>query len=300
MCILAHGKHRLMELCCDNETGTRRDLYAVDLPDTLHSVPTSMPQGQAMLVVGHPGHELRVHGWLESAKPIVMVLTDGSGHRGISRLASTTALLTRAGASAGSVYGRLTDAALYRALLDRDTALFVGLVEELADAIINHRITIVAGDEAEGYNPTHDVCRLIIDAAVAIARSPLRDPIANLSFLLMDRPGKFARTGATPTAQIVLDDSTLERKIAAARRYPEMSGEVEHALTMWGAEAFRVEAFRRVPDGELWGPAEAPPFYEQYGQEQVRAGKYAEVIRYDQHIRPLADALGARALRQAS
>jgi hypothetical protein len=258
-----------------------------------------MPHGAAMLVVGHPGHELRVHGWLESAKPIVMVLTDGSGHHGTPRLASTSTVLAHAGATAGSVFGRWSDAALYRAVLDRDTALFVGLVEELAAAIVHHHVTVVVGDDAEGYNPTHDVCRMIIDAAVALARVPLREPIANLAFMLMDRPGLVGR-GHAARSQVVLDDAALERKIAAALRYPEMAGEVAQARKTWGDEAFRVEAFRRVSDGELWAPEDAPPFYEQYGRQQVRAGKYAEVIRYDQHIRPLADALSARALRQAS
>ena len=252
-----------------------------------------------MLVVGHPGHELRVHGWLESAKPIVMVLTDGSGHHGTSRLRSTATVLTQAGATAGSVFGRWSDAALYRALLDRDTAFFVALVEELAGAIVHHRVTVVAGDDAEGYNPTHDVCRLIVDAAVALARSPMREPMANLAFMLMDRPGQVGR-GHAARSQVVLDDAALERKIAAALDYPEMAGEVAHALKTWGDEAFRVEAFRRVSAGELWAPGDAPPFYEQYGRQQVQAGKYAEVIRYDEHIRPLADALSARTLRQAS
>lgn len=252
-----------------------------------------------MLVVGHPGHELRVHGWLESAKPVVMVLTDGSGHHGTSRLGSTATVLSQAGATAGSVFGRWPDAALYRAVLDRDTAFFIGLVEELAGAIVHHRVTVVAGDDAEGYNPTHDVCRLIIDAAVALARSPLREPMANLAFALMDRPDQ-VRRGRAARSQVVLDDAALERKIAAALRYPEMAGEVTYARKTWGDEAFRVEAFRRVSDSELWAPADASPFYEQYGQQQVQAGKYAEVIRYDQHIRPLADALSARALRQAS
>jgi hypothetical protein len=262
-------------------------------------MPTSMPKGAAMLVVGHPGHELRVHGWLESARPVAMVLTDGSGHHGRSRLGSTTTVLTDAGATAGSIFGRLSDAALYRAVLDRDTALFVGLVEELAGAIVQHRVTVVAGDDAEGYNPTHDVCRLIIDAAVALARWSQPEPISNLAFMLMDRPGQVGH-GPAPRAQVVLDAAALERKMAAALRYPEMAGEVAYARKTWGDEAFRVEAFRRVSDGELWAPGDAPPFYEQYGRQQVQAGKYAEVIRYDEHIRPLAHALSARALRQAS
>ena len=30
------------------------------------------------LIVGHPGHELRVHAWLGLARPVVSVLTDGT------------------------------------------------------------------------------------------------------------------------------------------------------------------------------------------------------------------------------
>jgi len=164
---------------------------------------------------------------------------------------------------------------------------------------VHHRVTVVAGDDAEGYNPTHDVCRLIVDAAVALARSPMREPMANLAFMLMDRPGHVGR-GQAARCQVVLDDAALGRKITAAMDYPEMAGEVAHALKTWGDDAFRVEAFRRVSDGELWAPGDAPPFYEQYGRQQVQAGKYADVIRYDEHIRPLADALSARTLRQAS
>jgi len=160
-------------------------------------------------------------------------------------------------------------------------------------------VTVVAGDDAEGYNPTHDVCRMVVDAAVALARCSQPEPIANLAFMLMDRPGHVGPGHAT-RVQVALDAAALERKIAAALRYPEMAGEVAYARKTWGDDAFRIEAFRRVSTGELWAPGDAPPFYEQYGRQQVEAGKYAEVIRYDEHIRPLASALTARALRQAS
>jgi hypothetical protein len=59
----------------------------------------------AALVVAHPGHELRVHHWLELTRPFVIVLTDGSGHSGQSRLASTTRVLAAAGARPDSRRG---------------------------------------------------------------------------------------------------------------------------------------------------------------------------------------------------
>src|SRR5439155_2029574 len=85
---------------------------------------------RAALVVAHPGHELRVHGWLERARPLTFVLTDGSASTGRPRLDSTTVVLTRVGARPGSIYGRFSDAAFYQALLAYRFDEFDHLVDE--------------------------------------------------------------------------------------------------------------------------------------------------------------------------
>ena len=46
----------------------------------------SQPKASAALILGHPGHELRVYGWTRSIRPLTFVITDGSGASGISRL----------------------------------------------------------------------------------------------------------------------------------------------------------------------------------------------------------------------
>jgi hypothetical protein len=240
-----------------------------------------------------------VHGWLVAAKPTVMVLTDGSGHTGVSRLPSSAALVERAGATAGSIFGRFTDAEVYRALLERRTSVFADLVEEVAEAIVDRQIAIVAGDDAEGFNPTHDVCRLVIDAAVRVARVRAGRPILNLAFVLMDAPETAPRSGSTSSTH-ALSDSALERKLHAALGYPEMALEVAAARERWGDEAFRIESFRHVRDGEVWAPAGEAPYYERFGRQRVDEGTYREVISYEEHLRPLADLLRARALREAS
>src|SRR2546429_9031484 len=122
-----------------------------------------------VLFIVHPCHELLVHGWVELAKPLVFVLTDGSGRTNQSRLKSTTEILNQTGAKLGCIYGRLTDRAAYSAILDRKFDVFIRLAKELAEAFIAQCIDYVAGDAAEGFSPTHDVCRLIINAAVKIA-----------------------------------------------------------------------------------------------------------------------------------
>src|SRR5688572_24645485 len=106
----------------------------------MHSAGAARP----VLIVGHPGLELRVFGWLMTTRPEVHVLTDGSGSDGAPRIESTTALLDRAGATRGSIYGRMTDREIYAAMLAGDHARFIALAEELAGCLLRREADFVA------------------------------------------------------------------------------------------------------------------------------------------------------------
>lgn len=249
----------------------------------------------ALLVVGHPGHELRVHAWIERARPTVCVLTDGSGSTGEGRLESTTRLLERAGARPGAVYGRLSDRAVYAAILDGEREVFLDLADELCAAILAEGATCVVGDAAEGYNPCHDVCRLVINAAVRMAVRACGAPIANLDFALVGAPDVGTADGAAPrpgSAHVELSEEALARKLAAAREYPEMAREVEAALERFGVAPFRHEVLRAVDtDDRLAWPADQTPFYERHGERRVAEGVYDRVLRFQEHVVPIAEAL---------
>jgi hypothetical protein len=244
----------------------------------------------AALVIGHPGHELRVHHWLERTRPIVFVLTDGSGRGGVSRLDATRDVLARTGSVPGELFGPLTDRACYDALLAGDVALFQDLARRLASALVAADIRQVASDAVEGYNPTHDVCQMLAAAAVDIAAAgaaPGRD-IAHVEFPLVGSPSPEEELADGDT-RLVLDDAALDRKIAAARAYPGLAGEVEAALRAHGREAFRVECLRRAcASPERPGDA---PFYEQHGARRVEEREYPAVVTLRDHVRPLARAL---------
>jgi len=243
------------------------------------------------LVVGHPGHELRVDAWLALAKPLTFVITDGSGTTGTGRIASTGAILRDAGGSCGSVFGALTDRAAYDAILARDVALFGDLSTAISLELVAHGITSVSGDGWEGYNPVHDVCRLVIDAAVALASQRSGRAIANWSFPLVGRPD-FVPPGEE-TRVVVLDEAAFARKLEKADRYRELAADVEWAFAEYGREAFRTEVLTRIAR-PAWDDARflhEKPFYEEHGESRVRAGKYAELIRYREHIVPIAEGL---------
>jgi hypothetical protein len=249
--------------------------------------------GRAALVVAHPGHELRVYGWLEQARPLVFVLTDGSGGSGVPRLASTVRLLEQTGAEPGDVIGRLSDRDLYDAILTHDHALFAALAAELAGAFVRSRVRFVAGDATDGYHPAHDACRLVTDAAVTIAQGQRGRPITNFAFPITGRPDAAPRDCRPDSLGLLLDDGAFDRKRATAEAYPEMLAEIDAAVAEFGWDAFRREVFFPVehPAGTV-APAE-PPYYEWYGAEQVRAGRYREVLRHDDHFRPLCRAVWA-------
>jgi len=246
------------------------------------------------LVIGHPGHELRVFHWLEMARPVVFVLTDGSGHLGHSRLPSTTRILDQVGASKGSFYGRLTDSEVYQAILSRDFDPFVELTLELARFLVDETVGYVAGDAAEGYNPTHDVCRLVIGAAVEMANRSGVNEVANFDFSLMGAD----RSAGNHEVRIELDDEAFARKMAAARSYSGLESEVNNAINSNPERAFRVERLGPVGNYGIIFRPDDKPYYETYGEKRVAAGKYNEVIRFREHVLPLAEALYQRVKRR--
>jgi len=251
-----------------------------------------------VLVVGHPGHELRVHAWMEMAHPTVCVLTDGSGHTGEGRLESTTRVIERTGARPGPVYGRMTDREIYGAILDQDLGLFCGLADELSDALVARGATCVVGDSAEGYNPSHDVCRLVINAAVRMASRARGAPIETFDFLLVGAPDASPDPLRDGSVDLALSDEALTRKVESAKGYPEMAYEVSTALERFGLAPFRHELLRAVDldDRFAWTP-EDKPFYERHGEKRVAEGVYDRVLRFREHVVPVAEALWSHSTR---
>jgi hypothetical protein len=255
-----------------------------------------MTEQRAILVIAHPGHELRVHGWLEAMVPAVWILTDGSGHTGRSRLDSTTRVLESAGAVQGPVYGSMSDADLYNTVLGFNHRPFLDLADNLAAAILHEQVDYIAGDAEEGYNPGHDICRLIINAAVQLVQHKSSKPIRNYDFTLVGPPDQCPEDLRDHSLRLNLDDEAFARKLSAARNYPELQAEVETALNGGRSNTenqFRVECLRPVNSHSLAirSLEDDPPYYEQYGEKQVKSGYYKQVLRYSKHMLPLARAL---------
>lgn len=307
--------------------------------------PRSYP-ARAALVVAHPSHELRLHGWLEQAQPYVCVLTDGGGRSGEPRLARTTEVLSRAGATQGAIYGRVSDLDVYAAILNGDADFFVPIVEELAEKLVEQRIEYVVGDAAEGYSVTHDICRVMIGAAVDMAERRYNHRVENFDFVVVGPPEECPDDLRDEAIWLKLDDDAFGRKVKAALGYtpklakdveaalagepfrgvlrfsqPQLAGEIDVEVSMsvragidsrpelkkqhqqlidgLPLDAYRVECLRPVDNeaGTHW-TMHNHPFYELYGEKLVAAGRYEKVIRYEEHMLPLAQAIRAKAERE--
>jgi hypothetical protein len=227
-------------------------------------------------------------------RPAVFVLTDGSGNHGKSRLASTTRILEELQATPGGVYGCMTDKQVYLGILENDVELFATIVEDIASALVENNTEVVAGDSIEGYNPTHDLCRVIIDCAVRLAACKTGRPVRNFTFPLTNQRLFEVNPAIEDVLRFPLDQHTFDRKLAAARRYSELNGDVEGALQDTGIESFQTEWLVPAKAITLTAPFKEPPFYEQYGEKQVSLGYYDRVLRYREHFLPLAESLRHR------
>jgi hypothetical protein len=235
-----------------------------------------------MVVVAHPGHELRVLDFIARTRPLVAVLTDGSASIGHSRLGHTLALLEEVGATPATVFGRFTDRNAYARLMSGDSSAFVAAALELSAMLGSHHVTAIATDAAEGYNPVHDVCRVL---AEAVAGSIHPAAPALFEFDLIGHP-----EGEGDGIRLGLDDAAFARKLDAIGRYTELAGEAQAAFDAYGVDAFRTEFLRRATPTILAPPSEIP-YYERVGDERVQQGRYSHVLRYGAHVRPVMAAL---------
>ncbi len=253
---------------------------------------------RSALVIAHPGHELRVYGWVVEARPQIHVLTDGSGSTGISRIPSTRSLAENIQATCGEIFPAGTDRELYQAMLKGNAPFFIALAERLAHSFAVRGTDFVGADAADGFNPAHDLCRAVVDLAITLAECSTGKPIANYQFRLADTKGGPAAAQDGDCLHCNLDDEVFTAKLRAAEGYSGLSEEVSRALDRVGRDYFRHEYLCPVKERFRFDGTEAP-YYEEVGQARIGTGDYASVIRRDTHIDPIIAALRDRSLKPA-
>ncbi len=220
------------------------------------------------------------------------VLTDGSGRASPSRLQHTTRVLTETGAAPGAIYGRLPDRALYDAILRGDHRAFADLARELARALLRDGIDYVVGDSLEHNILAHDVCRMLLGVAVELANRERDRPITIFEFVLMNSREPCVQGRCRAAWRQQLDIAAFQRKRAATESYAPIVSEADDFVARHGLGAFRIECLHPSAHmAALLEPPSGKPVYESHGETLVAAGVYQRLVRYDEHVRPLTDAL---------
>lgn len=265
-----------------------------------HGLADLISSQRCALAVAHPGHEIRVFGWMAANRPTISVLTDGSGHKGVPRLQSSAKLLADIGVPIGPIFGAYSDRQIYAHVLAKNADPFLRLADRLAGDWVKNRIDIVLGDACEGAIMAHDLWRAVIDRAVQLAARRRGCRIRNMAFSLKSDPRTSpADRSSEKNHQNQLHESIWKRKILAAENYVGIQSEVQDAFSVWGKAAFRYETMWELPCAINSNDWVEKPKYELHGEAQVVAGVYEQVVRYREHVRPILEALQTEESRGA-
>src|SRR5437870_5070811 len=85
-------------------------------------------------------------------------------------------------------------------------------------------------EAVEGYNPVHDLCRLVTGAALACANRWGDHGMVGYEFALIQRGRSHDDAPRPDSIWLRLDDETLGEKIGSARGHPHLRNEVSSAL----------------------------------------------------------------------
>jgi hypothetical protein len=245
----------------------------------------------AALVVAHPGHEVRVSGWCELARPRLFILTEGSRSGDHGRLLCAQSFANQNGATLGPLFGRFRDREIYAAILAGDQAL-IRWTADLTDALVALAPTLIVTDSWQMYNLGHDLTHVMARVAASRASAYLGRAIEVVEFEVAPKALACDRLWGAEAFRVVLDDTSLARKHTMAENYQDLREEFRQVLALEGPDAQRLEIFHSVVDFDALMPAPRTLIpYERYGEQRVVAGVYGEVIRWSEHVRGIVEAI---------
>ncbi|HEY0723663.1 MAG TPA: hypothetical protein VGD41_06750 [Pyrinomonadaceae bacterium] len=150
-------------------------------------------------------------------------------------------------------------------------------------------------DDAVTIHLDDDAFARKIKAALAYSPKLARDVEAALG----GEPFQGVRRFSEPQLAGEVDVEVSTALLDALEPHPKLRAKLRDIIEGVPLDAFRVECLRPVANdsGDYW-PSSEPLFYELYGEKLVAAGRYDKVIRYREHMLPLARAIRATTERE--
>lgn len=196
----------------------------------------SLPSGNYALCIAHPGHELRLHSFLEQARPFVFILTDGSHRTGEDMMMDSVKSISKAikhgiqTVPGDDSWNRVfmwnfphrpeqlhnNDKEIYLEIILR-TDFFVSFINFIAKNLIKYKIDYLVADSSEGTNVCHEVMSMMADIAVKLVKKNTGKEILRYDYAI-DKP--FNDSVNEDCIRIQLDDEAVDRKLEAMLKFP--------------------------------------------------------------------------------
>ena len=247
-------------------------------------------KARCAFVMAHPGHELRVHSWLNRLQPQVILITDGSGRGGADHVALSACTIDQSGASLNAASAQWTDHQAYNHILTCNAVAVSKAINDVAQELAMHSIEWVICDAIEGFNPVHDLCSVMAVQASSIAERATGKAIKCVDFPLEGPPESATQTGERSELKLNLSDEEWRAKREAIAQNSALQFEIDRGFRLYGERAFRTEVLTPVNiKKSLSWLAQNKPFYEVHGEKRVQEGVYKNVLRYREHFLPLVE-----------
>lgn len=263
-----------------------------------------MPRNNTAMVFAHPAHELFVFGSVLRFQPDILFLSRGYRTGSLSGNESLQQVLQEFG-----FRGRVTvlpheEGEIFARYLCGDFTWFAKLRDQVADWLSGVRPGTLFSDAYEHYNSAHDLCPLIVEAAVR--KLPFR-PERRLEFPMAVYSLSHAQSNRYAGRQTTWSRHFLSPSSLAAKRaiWDQVRAEAQQVdvpfrdgpaeiTDAWPQERFATEYYQLTPHDREF---DLPPSdicwadYDDRGRARVREGRAKQAITFAEHFVPLAQAL---------
>lgn len=200
-----------------------------------------LPTGPWALAIAHPGHELRLHGFLEQTKPFVFILTDNSEAKGQDLMWDSIKVIDRAtkqgitnispeklkdpfmrkvlkiSLKEGEDKNHVKDSMIEYEVANRHIDFLNYYVDFMADNLIRYKIKCLACDASEDYHLTHEAVRMLCDLAILRVKQRTGDDITLYDYAVTLPYDSIKHEHCI---RVELNDDAVERKLHAVCTYP--------------------------------------------------------------------------------
>lgn len=256
-----------------------------------------MKRPRVAMVFTHPaGHELSVYGLIARFRPRILFVTRGDSDGSTNHEQLACQGLAAFELADNATFLSRSERESYERAFAGDVAYYASWQQAIYQWLEQVKPDVVFGDAFELYNFNHDMVRVVLDGAIRRYSAAGRT-VRNYELALACRTEpeldkiRYQEFPYGHSHVFSLDTVTDAKKTEVIRRIGLEHPEIAQLLSICPTHR---ESYRRVRANRDYSvpPAGLRRHYDEWGQEQVRRGKYAHALLFDEHFVPIVRGLG--------